>query len=628
MRKCFPGLALVLCLGLGTLIAIPTGAAEPVDAKKIEKLIEKLGGDDFNDREKASAELDAIGAPALEALRKAAKNKDVEVSKRSADIVARIEKRGETARLLAPKKVHLVYRDTPVAEAIADFAKKSGYPIQVVDPENKLKGRKISLDTGEVTFWQALDQLCTEAGLVEADLTQQGFGGLGAPGLRVLPGGPGGKIQPLVPVVPPAENKPAKEEKQPKKEEQQQGAEKPVAPRAVAVAQVAVKAAPGAPAVAPVAAPGIAIVPIGGPVGMGAFGVGFNGGIGANQIVLVDGKNKAMPSDNSGAIRVRAMEKVDQLGPVNEKEILLGLKLSAEPKLQILQVLNVRVDKALDDASQSLTQAANPPADPNAPAAFPGVAPGLIRGPFMMGGMGNQVATVRLKKGEKASKSLKELTGVISAQILTPATPAITAEKILEAAGKEFKGAEGGKLKILQVTRAANGQITVRFELEQPPNLVPANAIGGPLNGPWGVVPGGVPLPAPIPLPRGALPLPNKAPGAGAGFKVQPPAQVAQIQIQIQANPGGIVVGPGGIGGAGFFGIQGGNGITMEDDKGNVIQVVGTNQIFRRGAAGILVEHVMVFLPKKDQKPTKLVFSGSKSVAIEVPFALKNVTLP
>src|SRR4051794_39555173 len=99
MRNRFPGLAVVLLLGLATLVAIPTGAAEPVDAKKIEKLIEKLGGDDFGEREKATAELDAIGAPAIDALRKATTSTDVEISKRAGDLIAKIEKRSDTARI-------------------------------------------------------------------------------------------------------------------------------------------------------------------------------------------------------------------------------------------------------------------------------------------------------------------------------------------------------------------------------------------------------------------------------------------------------------------------------------------------------------------------------------------------
>src|SRR5262249_2872619 len=156
-------------LGLAALMVIPTGAAEPPDAKTIDKLVERLGSEDFTDREKAATDLDACGAAALPALRKAAESKDAEISKRSAELVAKIEKRVESERLLAPKRVHLIYKDTPIAEAVADFAKKSGYPLTLSDPENKLADRKITLDTGDVTFWQAFDQFCTKADLIEMD---------------------------------------------------------------------------------------------------------------------------------------------------------------------------------------------------------------------------------------------------------------------------------------------------------------------------------------------------------------------------------------------------------------------------------------------------------------------------
>ena len=209
MRNRFHGLLLILFLGLGTLIVLPTGAAEPADAKKIDKLIERLGGDDFNDREKATAELDTIGVPALRALCKATQNTDVEISKRAGDLVTKIEKRAETARLLAPKKVHLVYRDVPVAEALADFGKKSGYPITLLDPEKKVGDRKISLDTGDVTFWQAFEMFCKEAGLTEAEFAPA-FGGP-RPIVRPRP------IRPIaVPAVPiqPAQPKPEKDRPQ------------------------------------------------------------------------------------------------------------------------------------------------------------------------------------------------------------------------------------------------------------------------------------------------------------------------------------------------------------------------------------------------------------------------------
>ncbi len=600
-----PRLALVLFLGLATLIAIPTGAAEPVDAKKIDKLIEKLSADDFADREKATAELDAIGAPALESLRKATASQDVEVSKRAADLVAKIEKRAETVRVLAPKKVHLVYKETPLAEAAADFAKKSGYPISLLDPDGKLKDRTISLDTGDVTFWQALELFCDKAGLAEMDSAQ----GVGVIGPRPLPiRRVPIRIQPL----PPVEIKPELE-KPPQKEEAQRGAVKRAVlaqPELAFAFQVQAQAAPvvaeiqiiGGPAPAP---------------GAGGFGVvGWNGN-GVNQIILMDGKTKPQPTDASGAVRVRVMEKPEVFGPANEKEILLGLRLTAEPKLQIQQILNVRVEKAVDDRDQNLAQAvANVPAEANAPVALPAIA----RAPVFFGGA-DQYAPLRLKKGEKASKSLKELSGVVLAQVLTPATAAITADKIMDAAGKEFKGAQGGKIKVVEVAKNANGQITVKFELEQPANIFPANPIGA-VNDPF-VVPGRIRiLPNPVPLPQAVPP--------AQGFAFQPPvAQAAPpVQVQIEVRPGVVVVGPGGIAAGPVAFPNQGNGITLEDEKGNAIQVVGTNVLLRRDMGGVVRENVTVFQPQKDQTPSKLVFSGSKSVSIEIPFALKNVILP
>ncbi len=51
--------------------------------------------------------------------------------------------------------MHLIYKDTPLREALADFKKQSGYDMALSDPGNRLKGRKITLDTGKVSFWKS-----------------------------------------------------------------------------------------------------------------------------------------------------------------------------------------------------------------------------------------------------------------------------------------------------------------------------------------------------------------------------------------------------------------------------------------------------------------------------------------
>ncbi len=79
----------------------------------------------------------------------------------------RIEKRLETAELTQPKMIRLVFNDTPVTEAVQDIARKTGFPIQIEGDQTKLANRKITLDTGEIPFWQAVDQFCERAGFVE-----------------------------------------------------------------------------------------------------------------------------------------------------------------------------------------------------------------------------------------------------------------------------------------------------------------------------------------------------------------------------------------------------------------------------------------------------------------------------
>jgi hypothetical protein len=79
-------------------------------------------------------------------------------------------KQDETAKILKPTKVRLVYKDTPILAALQDLRKKTGVGIDLIDNRQIVVQRKITLDTGETSFWQAFDQFCAKAGLVEADL--------------------------------------------------------------------------------------------------------------------------------------------------------------------------------------------------------------------------------------------------------------------------------------------------------------------------------------------------------------------------------------------------------------------------------------------------------------------------
>src|SRR5262245_49776724 len=127
----------LLALGFGLLTILPSPAAHELDAERLAKLIAQLGSPSFEERDQATRELEEIGLPALEALRKAAKNTDLEMQRRAEELVKKMESRLENDSILAPTRVRLVCNDRPVLEALADLAKKAGYPITYVDDPAK-----------------------------------------------------------------------------------------------------------------------------------------------------------------------------------------------------------------------------------------------------------------------------------------------------------------------------------------------------------------------------------------------------------------------------------------------------------------------------------------------------------
>src|SRR5262249_11728540 len=141
---------------------------------QITRLITQLGSRRFAERETATRTLDTLGAPALPALKKASQVDDPEIARRAEELVARIEKRIEAAQLLEPKLRHLHFVDAPLAEVLAELKRQTGYPVQLGPDAGRLAGRKVTLDTGLVPFWQALNSLCRQAGVSERGTLLQG----------------------------------------------------------------------------------------------------------------------------------------------------------------------------------------------------------------------------------------------------------------------------------------------------------------------------------------------------------------------------------------------------------------------------------------------------------------------
>ncbi len=342
-------LALLIIAGM----TLPCPAGEAPNKEKIDKLIEQLGSGNFTERENAAKELETIGAPALEALRKAAKSSDAEVRKRAKTILSKIDNEREIPRVLAPKRIRLVYKDTPLHEALADFEKKSGYHIDLCHPDRKLKERKITLDTGDATFWHAVGLLCEKAQLTE------------------------GNIKDLKPDAP-VDNR--------------------------AIIGNSNRSQPAE----------------------------------TEHLILKDGKREKRPTDDRGAIRVRAVGKYDESDKVPENGIVLALELSREPRLQWQLFLTIGIDKAVDDRGQNLTQII-PRAEEGNQSGFGAIlhpAGTVVRGPLRFSGGNTRISKIgkfpglsqqvplQLRKGENPAKSIVELKGFITAVLLAEAEQA------------------------------------------------------------------------------------------------------------------------------------------------------------------------------------------------------------
>jgi hypothetical protein len=161
----------IAALALGLEVGLAPAVEPPAIAPPVAAWVEQLGSRRFGERLAAIRALDALGATALQELRRAAASEDPEIRRQAKALVARIEWRIESARLTTPRYVRLSYTDTPFAAALADFSKKTGFVLKVEgDKDKTLADRKVSLKTGDLTAWEAFDRFCAAAGVVERSL--------------------------------------------------------------------------------------------------------------------------------------------------------------------------------------------------------------------------------------------------------------------------------------------------------------------------------------------------------------------------------------------------------------------------------------------------------------------------
>src|SRR5438067_1458670 len=97
--------ALPLCVSALLLAAAVAAPVPPPNAREATLLIEKLGSEDFAEREAATKRLEELGLLALAEVRAATKSENAEIADRAKDLVRKIERRAANDRAIAPTLV-------------------------------------------------------------------------------------------------------------------------------------------------------------------------------------------------------------------------------------------------------------------------------------------------------------------------------------------------------------------------------------------------------------------------------------------------------------------------------------------------------------------------------------------
>jgi hypothetical protein len=505
----------VLAFGGAALFAGP-GDGPPASQARIQSLIDRLGSALFREREAAGRELDALGEVALDALRKAAGAGDPETRRRAAELVERIDARLTTTRLLTPTLVQLDYKDTPLAAAVADLAKRTGAPITLASTD-AYTGRTVTVASGPLPFWEALELFSRQAGVHEREdpfYREESY-------KTVIIGQAnpnGGNV---------------------------------VQRRAIFVDALTTDGNP---------TPGV------------------------RPFTLIDGPDTAGPADLTRSVRVRVSSTgVPSRVPNRGDDSIIPLHVSAEPRLLCPGACDVRITRAVDDLGQSLTASAVRPAADADGEELIFMANGALM-PRWSPARPGPIA-LRLKRGEKPAKSLRELTGTVTTQLYLSEVVA-TVDRPAAAVGTTVAGERDVTLKLIDWSRHMGGEVRVTVEVQMPQVGLSAVAL------------------------QGQLQLAMLA-------RLQPLGGVANRQGSSKAAPP-------------FSPASGTDyeGLSLEDRHGRRLPVVGGSRELKSAPHGYSIQILASFRAENDAEPARLVLTLPRPVLIDVPFTLKDVPLP
>jgi hypothetical protein len=385
-----------------------------------------------------------------------------------------------------------------------------------------LKGRRVTLECKETSFWEVLDRLCVETKLSEAV---------------------------SIPYSEPT--------------------------RDMIVARAFPPALP---------------VPIGGPVPVFPAGPGAPGNIGrattSGQIALVEGQTAATPTVHAGAARIRVLPSPRTAGLAHS--IDLNLCVALEPKVRSVGTLSLRIDSAADEHGRQLDAVIDEPIAPMVP---------IGRRSYVAPIAGAQYHHLHAKfqTGEKAGHTFREIRGTIAGRLYTEPTIGIVVQDVLQSSGKSYKGKYGGTIKFTAAKMDEKGNATLQLNLEPPPDSI------GPV----------IPVVGRF---RGAAPAPSNA------DRDMPVKSIDADQMKVGAalpasylsrsstptDPGLIVL----------------------DDKGEVLRPVSVVAQSFSGPGNLIRGYTLSFRPEKDRRVSELIYAASRLAPVEIPFVLRDITIP
>jgi hypothetical protein len=298
-------------------------------------------------------------------------------------------------------------------------------------------------------------------------------------------------------------------------------------------------------------------------------------------IELVDGPNAAGPVHYAGAFRVGIPPSGLPYTVLNaDNDYILPVQVLAEPWLQLVTAADIKVSKAIDDQGQSLSAAALEPVDEGVTVQSNIGVPVFQR----VIASSSAIDGVRLRRGEKPAKALRELTGSVTVQVRIPDV-LTTLEKPATPVRTTVRGDRGVRLQMLEYVGGPD-EVQVTVEVALPHTIWPVGAVTNPL-----------------------------AVRPFDAVRLRPPNGVDR-------NP--MVLGSGPLPPATDF-----QGLSVEDAQGRRLPLVqGSDPDIEWTEGGLACVITARFRREGGAEPARLVFTASRLTAINVPFTLKDVPLP